>query len=98
MTEKRHKAQERRVARHLGARRNPQNGSGKPDAESEWLVIENKDRKRFPQWIVRAVLQARAKAGPKRLGIATLTSPSSPQILVVLLLPDFKDWHGWKRR
>lgn len=98
MTEARYKRQERRVAKSLGGKRNPRDGSGKPDIESEWLVIENKDRKRFPTWIARAVLLAHAKAGPKRLGIATLTSSTSPHVLVVMLLGDFKDWHGWLTR
>ena len=96
--EKRYKRQERRVAKLLGGKRNPQDGSGKPDVESNWLVVEVKDRKELPLWILKALQQARAKAGPRRLGIATLTSPSTPEILVVMSLRDFREWHGWVRR
>lgn len=94
MTEKRWKAQERRVAKHLGAKRNHSKGLARPDGESPWLVFENKDRARFPQWIVAALASIRAKAPPSKLPILTLTSPESPQILVVLDMRDFLDWFG----
>lgn len=94
MTEKRWKAQERRVARLLGATRNPRKGTPTPDAESSWLAIENKDRRVIPQWIIVTVAKARARAGPKRLGIATLTTRDNPQVLVVIDLRDFKEWFG----
>ena len=97
MPEKRYKRQERRVAKIMGAQRNPHDGSGKPDVESEWLVVENKDRAKLPKWILETVYQARRKAGPKRLGVATLTSIESPDILVVMLIKDFKDWYGWTK-
>ena len=98
MPEPRWKKEERRLAKHLGGWRNPSNGSGKPDVESEWLVVEVKDRAKFPQWMYRALSLARMKAGPKRLGIVTLTSPNTPEVLVLMTLHDFKDWHGWTRR
>lgn len=98
MPEKRWKRQERRVARHLGLKRNPHDGLGRVDAESDWLVVENKDRKALPQRILSALAKARVKAGPRRLGIVTLTSASSGVILVVMDLVDFKAWHGWLRR
>lgn len=98
MAEKRWKQQERRVAGLLGAKRNPHDGSGWPDAENEWLVVENKDRSRPPLWIFRALGLARQKAGPKRLGIVTVTSRSDPRVLVVMDIRDFRDWHGWKKR
>jgi len=92
MPEKRWKAQERRVARLLGAKRNPRNGSTNPDATSRDLVIENKDRRRFPQWIVAALAQARTKAPSHKLPIVTVTNADSLQILVIMDLMDFKAW------
>lgn len=94
MTEKRWKGQERRVARVLDAKRNPKDGSASPDAESKLLVIENKDRRTFPQWMLAALAKARNKAGSKRVGVLTLTSPETPQILMVLDARDFQKWFG----
>mgnify|MGYP001559287302 FL=1 len=91
---KRWKEQERRVARLLGAKRNPNSGAATPDAENEWLVVENKDRLVVPSYILNAVRTARIKAGRRRLGIATLTSASTREVLVLLDLRDFRAWFG----
>lgn len=92
MPEKRWKAQERRVARALNARRNPHDGSGAPDVENEWLVVEVKDRVGLPAWIMAALDRARAKAERKRLGLVAITSSSTPQVLLVIEITDFRDW------
>lgn len=94
MSEPRWKHQERRVARLTGTKRNPRNGSQSPDAESNWLVVENKDRGQPPLWIYQALSLARQKAGRDRLGIVTITSRSDSRVLVVMDLQDFVDWHG----
>jgi len=94
-SQKRWKRQERRVAQLLNARRNPHDGSGSPDVESEWLVAEVKDRKKLPKWLLEALDQARAKAERTRLGLVVLTSSSTPQVLVVLHVDDFREWYGW---
>lgn len=90
--EKRWKRQERRVARLLNARRNPHDGSGGPDVENTWLVAEVKDRKKLPEWLLEALDQARTKAERTRLGVVVLTSSSTPQVLVVLHVDDFREW------
>lgn len=92
--EKRWKRQERRVASLLGLKRNPRSGISQPDAESNWLVVENKDRKELPIWIADALAKARQHALSHRLGIVTLTTKASPQVLVVMDLRDFRDWFG----
>lgn len=97
MSEKRWKKEERRVARLLGLKRNPKDGSANPDAENSWLIVENKDRSRPPLWIYQALGLARQKAGRTRLGVVTITSPSDPRVLVVMDIRDFKDWHGWAK-
>lgn len=94
MTEKRWKGQERRVAKKLGAKRLPHTGGKSPDAESEWLVIENKDRRSLPQWLLGAVALVKIKAPPTKLPLVTLTTRQSPQILVVMDIRDFQEWFG----
>lgn len=94
MPEKRWKAQERRVAKLLGAKRNPHGDKDKPDAESTWLCIENKDRKELPVWLMHALSQAKARRKPNQLAIVTLTTCENPQVLVVMDLRDFRAWFG----
>ncbi len=98
MPEKRWKREERRVSRLLGATRNIQDGSQRSDAESRWLVIENKDRKTLPQWITAALAKVRLNAGSSRLGVVTITTQESSQILVVMDIKDFRDWFGGKEK
>ena len=95
---KRWKDSERRVARVLGLTRNINTGEATPDAEGEWLVVEVKDRSRFPNWIEAEVLKARQRAGEGRLGIAVLTGPTNILDLVVMDLRDFKDYFGGQKK
>lgn len=99
MPEKRWKAQERRVARLLNARRNPHGDPNAPDVENEWLLAEVKDRKEMAQYIDEALTTAQAKAGGKRLPLAVLTYQDSPRIHIVIEGTDFRDFFvGTPRR
>ena len=79
-------------------RRNPRSGSGKPELESEWLVAETLTRKNLPKRVLEKVLEARQKAGPRRLGVLALTSHVTQDTLIIMGLQDFRDWTGWLRR
>lgn len=92
MPEKRWKKEERRVARLLNARRNPHGDPQAADVENNFLVGEVKDRKELPAWIVAALARARATAGANRVGLVVITSPSTPEILIVLNGYDFREW------
>ena len=94
MSEKRWKAQERRVARLLGGKRNHTKGSAAPDVQSTWASIEVKDRKSLPQWLYLAIAQARGNATRRQLPLAVLTTPSTTQVLVVMDMRDFTAWFG----
>mgnify|MGYP001572225358 FL=1 len=89
---KRWKEQEQRIAHLLGLRRNVNSWKAAPDAEVEWLVVEVKDRKRFPSWIESALLKVQAQANEGQLGIAVLTGPTASRDLVIMDLNDFRDW------
>ena len=94
MSQKRWKKQEERVGRLFGLHRNPHNGSGKADVEGKYLLIENKDRRRLPAWLLSEVLKARQKRKSHQLPIVTLTSQTERDILVVMHMKDFRDWFG----
>jgi hypothetical protein len=98
--EKRWKAQERRIARLLNAKRNPhgmQTNShakqGVPDVENAALAAEIKDRKVLPEWLVNAVMQAKGKATKAQLPLVVLTTPAADLDLVVLDLRDYREWY-----
>jgi hypothetical protein len=56
---------ERQIARRLGGRRVPVSGrAGQPDIAHSWLSIEVKHRRRLPQWLTKALLQAVQAATP----------------------------------
>ena len=93
MTEKRWKAQERRVARALNAKRNPRDGTPGPDVENLLLVAEVRDRKTIPDWLLANLAVAREHAGGKRLAMLVLTTSSSTQAFVIMDLDDYRDWH-----
>jgi len=89
------KEAERRVARVLGGRRvGPTGRAGADVVVGDWLVVECKHRETLPQWIERALGQARAAAGPRRLGIAVLHERGRHDSLVVMSLSDFAEWFG----
>ncbi len=98
MSEKRWKAQERRVARLLGGVRSHNKGEASPDISLPWLVVEVKDRGRFPGWIQLALDQAAQHASSTQLPIVVLTGAHVPRDLVVLDLRDFRDWFGPEKR
>ena len=93
MTEKRWKAQERRMARLLNCKRNPNTGASQPDMENAHLAVDNKDRKELPKWIVEALVKVQGLAQPNRLGMVTVSSPNDPLVLVVMSLEDYRTWY-----
>jgi len=93
MTEKRWKAQERRVARALNCVRLKRGGEPGPDLENEVLKVEVKDRAELPAWILAGLAQARGFTTQRQLGILVITSNSTRQALVVMDLRDYQDWY-----
>jgi hypothetical protein len=88
---------ERQVARRLGGRRVPVSGrAGQPDIAHSWLSIEVKHRRRLPQWLTKALLQAVQAATPGQLPLAVLHEAGTRygQSLVLLRLADFEEWFG----
>jgi len=89
------KRTERRVAKRLGGRRLPVNGRGQADVESDWLVVEVKHRRRLPDWLRKAYLQAKAasrESGGVKLGIVVLHERGRHDDLVLMSLSDFVAW------
>jgi len=93
VTEKRWKAQERRIARLLNCKRNLNSGEAGPDLENAALAVQVKDRKDLPQWMQTALLQIRSQADKERLGIVVLTTPATSRAMVLMDLDDYRDWH-----
>ena len=93
MTEKRWKAQERRIARALNCVRLKRGGEPGPDLENELLKVEVKDRTDLPQWILAGLAQARSFTTPRQLGLLVITSNTTRQALVVMDLRDYQDWY-----
>lgn len=94
MPEKPWKRIEREEARKLGGKRIPHGTPGAPDAESPWLCIEIKARKRLPQWITNTLRSARAKAKDDQLGIALLHEMGEHDSYILISRNDFIDWFG----
>jgi hypothetical protein len=91
------KAAERAVARLLGGRRTPLSGAaGGADVDAGWCSVEVKSRKRLPQWLTGALIQARRAARPGQLAVVVLheLGRQHREDLVVLTLSDFVDWFG----
>ena len=93
MSEKRWKAQERRIARALNCVRLKRGGEAGPDIANEVLLVEVKDRHELPAWILGGLAQARDSATPLQLGILVITSNSTRQALVVMDLIDYQSWY-----
>jgi hypothetical protein len=75
MTEKCWKRAERRIAELLGGRRVPVSGRMRgtaPDVEHEFLSIEVKTRKSFPDWLEDAMQQAEASAKDGQVAVVVL--------------------------
>lgn len=62
MSDKAWKAQERAAAAALGGHRNPNNGRAQSDIDAGGYAVEHKARRRLPQWLTRALGQARDSA------------------------------------
>jgi hypothetical protein len=85
------KACERRIAAELGGARIPVSGwtrGDAPDVAHPSLSIEVKSRKTLPGWLLDAVAQAEAWAGPDQLPVAVLHQDRSrySDALVVMRL------------
>jgi len=93
MTEKRWKAQERRIARALNCIRLKRGGEPGPDLANEVLLVEVKDRTELPAWLLAGLAQSRDSATPRQLGILVITSNSTRQALVVMDLEDYRAWY-----
>ncbi len=82
---------ERRIAAELGGSRIPVSGRDRgdaPDVDHPSLSIEVKSRKKLPAWLLDAIAQAEAAAGPHQLPVAVLHQDRSrySDALVVLRL------------
>jgi hypothetical protein len=88
---------ERAVAKRLGGRRTPLSGAaGGADVVTPWCSVEVKHRKRLPQWLTGALIQAKRAARPGQLAVVVLheLGRQHREDLVVLTLSDFTDWFG----
>jgi hypothetical protein len=88
---------ERQIAKWLNGRRVPVSGrAGQPDIAHPWLSIEVKHRRRLPQWLTMALVQAEQAAAPDQLPIAVLHEAGERygRSLVVLRLDAFEEWFG----
>lgn len=99
MSEAPWKVAERRIAEVIGGRRVPVSGRARgdvPDIHHAWLCPEVKSRRTLPAWLIEALAQARAAAGPHQLPVAVLheTGHRYGHALVVVRLDDWLDWFG----
>lgn len=90
---------ERRIAHELGGQRTGNTGTAAPDVvagHGGWLVVECKERGSLPAWLLHAMGQAAAAAGPAQLPVAILHETGQPYAgaLVVMRLADFQSWFG----
>ncbi len=88
---------ERRIAKRLGGRRVPVSGrAGQPDITHPVFAVEVKHRRRLPQWLTKALLQAEQSATPGQLPLAVVHESGTRygQSLVLLRLADFEEWFG----
>lgn len=96
MTERSWKRTERAIATILGGKRVPIAGRRGADIAHRWLAVEVKHRRALPQWLKRAVAQAKAVATEHQLPVAILheNRERHSSDLVVMALADFTDWFG----
>jgi hypothetical protein len=90
------KDHEKRVAKATGGKRTSRPYANLPDTSSDWLVTECKARNKLPQWIVKAVENARRFTNSQQLGVAVLHEKYKKQTddLVVMTWGDFLEWFG----
>ena len=94
LSEKRWKAQERRIGRLLQCKRNLNSGESGPDLENESLAVQVKDRARLPLWMSEALESIRLQAGKDRLGLVVITTPVSRRPYVLMDLEDYYTRRG----
>ena len=66
MPEKRWKRKEREVARMLGGTRNVEKGVKQPDVEGPDFVVQVKDRRRLPDYVIEGLFDAKSHAKIKK--------------------------------
>jgi len=81
---------ERSVAKQLGGKRNPRDGSAAVDVETPRLAVEVKSRVQLPLWIKRALLSAQEKAQRGQVGIVVLRERGARDAVVICGLNDFR--------
>lgn len=90
------KQNERTIAKRLQGQRVGNVGKATPDVVSDWLSVECKERKRLPDWLWQAVLQAVATCDDDKLPVVILHEKGRhhDNDLVLLRLQDFQNWFG----
>jgi len=88
------KAVERKVAARLGGQRVGCTGEATPDVETDWADIEIKHRAALPKWLTGAMEQAVRNCADGKLPLLVLHEKGRHDMLVVMRLSDFDDWHG----
>jgi hypothetical protein len=91
------KRHERIVARRFGVERNgPAGHTSGPDANTETLYLECKERKELPKWFLEPMAKAVKNATKKQLAVVVWhpLGGRHDADLVVMRLVDFERW--WK--
>ena len=94
---RRGKDAERRLARLVRGRRNPQSGAAAADVETDVFAFELKSRRTWPGWLVKALLQARSAGdhtGKTPIVVLEHRVQGHAQRLYCFLESDWLDWHG----
>ena len=90
------KATERAISRRFGTTRIGPLGREGPDAITDWLCIEVKERDGLPLWIESALKQIKAQtpAGKLAIVVAHNKGKNHDNDIVMLTLKDFQEWFG----
>ncbi len=94
---RRGKDAERRLAKLVGGRRNPNVGAAAADVETDVFAFELKSRRTWPEWLVKAMGQARsagARTGKTPIVVLEHRVQGHGQRLYCFLESDWLDWHG----
>jgi hypothetical protein len=100
MADKTWKKRERGIAKRLGGRRLPVDGSrASVDVETPAFVVQSKHRSRRPAWLADALREIRARAnerGRGQTGIVVLSVPHerTAEAIVLMALGDFEGLLG----
>lgn len=67
-----------------------------PDVELTWLSVEIKHRKKLPNWLEEAMIQAETNASDGKLPVVVLHEANRrhDNDLVMLRLSEFREWFG----